>query len=72
MSDENITAALIASLRGQGGRFPNELREIEISLAALELRRAFHLMSRLRERGLWQPSPADAERLEDFWWEYGQ
>jgi hypothetical protein len=72
MTDANITAILLASLRGQAARFPTELRDIEVALNALELRRAYTLMNRLKERGVWQPG-ADAEQaLEDFWWEYGQ
>lgn len=63
---------LLNSLRSQADRYPTEMREIEISLAAQEFKRAFEMMSRLKERGLWQPA-ADAEAaLEDFWWEYGQ
>jgi hypothetical protein len=30
------------------------------------------MMTRLKERGLWQPSPEAEAALEDFWWEYGQ
>ena len=72
MSDTTFGAALLASLRSQSDRYPAELREIEISLAAQEFKRAFALMNRLKERGLWRPS-ADAEvALDDFWWEYGQ
>jgi len=63
---------LYASLRSQADRFPTEMREIEISLVAQEFKRAFGMMTRLKERGLWQPSPAAEEALEDFWWEYGQ
>ena len=48
------------------------MREIEISLIAMEFRRAFTLMTGLRDAGKWQPSPDDAENLEDFWWEYCQ
>ncbi len=72
MNDSAFGARLLASLRSQASRFPTEMREIEISLAAQEFKRAFAMMNRLKERGLWQPS-ADAEAaLEDFWWEYGQ
>jgi hypothetical protein len=72
MTEANITEVLLASLRREGHRFPSELRDIEVALAALELPRAFRLMSALEERGVWQPTPAEAEALEDFWWEYGQ
>ncbi len=64
--------SLLVSLRRDAPRYPFELREIEISVAAMEFRRAFSLMTGLRERGLWQPSVEDAESLEDFWWEYCQ
>lgn len=72
MSETNITQVLLASLRGQAGRFPAEARDIEVALAALELRRAFALMNRLKERGAWVLSPEAEQALEDFWWEYGQ
>lgn len=69
---DSDSGKLLASLRSQSDRYPTEMREIEISLIAQELKRAFHMMSRLKERGLWQPS-ADAEAaLDDFWWEFGQ
>ncbi len=72
MSDSTSGALLLASLRSQSDRYLTEMREIEISLAAQEFKRAFTLMSRLKERGLWRPA-ADAEAaLEDFWWDYGQ
>jgi hypothetical protein len=63
---------LYASLRSQSDRYPTEMREIEISLVAQEFKRAFGMMTRLKERGLWQPSPDAEAALEDFWWEYGQ
>jgi hypothetical protein len=63
---------LYASLRSQADRFPTEMREIEISLVAQEFKRAYGMMARLKERGLWQPSADAEEALEDFWWEYGQ
>jgi hypothetical protein len=72
MTEPNITEVLLASLRRQSSRFPTEVRDIEVALAALELRRAFTLMSRLKERGAWQLTPDEAAALEDFWWEYGQ
>jgi hypothetical protein len=72
MAEANITEVLLASLRRQGDHYSKELRDIEVALAALELPRAFRLMSALKERGVWQPTPAEAEALEDFWWEYGQ
>jgi len=72
MTDPNITEILLADLRRATDRYPSELRDIEISLAALELRRAYALMARLKESGKWQPSAAAEEALEDFWWEYGQ
>jgi hypothetical protein len=72
MAEANITEILLASLRRAGDRYPRELRDIEVALAALELPRAFRLMNALKERGVWQPSPVEAEALEDFWWEYGQ
>lgn len=72
MADVNMTEVLLASLRRQGDRFSVELRDIEVALAALELRRAFMLMERLKERGLWQLTADEAQALEDFWWEYGQ
>ncbi len=65
-------AILLASLRSQAHRYPAELREIEISLLAQEFKRAYVMICRLKERGLWQPSPEADEALEDFWWEYGQ
>ncbi|MGC8780529.1 MAG: hypothetical protein ACP5UQ_06655 [Anaerolineae bacterium] len=72
MSEAASGFILLSSLRSQSERYPTEMREIEISLAAQEFRRAFDMMSRLKARGLWQPA-ADAEAaLEDFWWEYGQ
>jgi hypothetical protein len=72
MTEANITAILLDSLRGQSARFPTELRDIEVALNALELRRAFTLMNRLKERGVWQPDETAEQALEDFWWEYGQ
>ncbi len=72
MPESNITETLLASLRRQGSRFPTQLRDIEVALAALELPRAFRLMSALKERDLWLPTPEEEEALEDFWWEYGQ
>lgn len=72
MSDATSGALLLASLRSSSDRYPTEMREIEISLAAQEFKRAFMLINRLKERGLWRPA-ADAEAaLEDFWWDYGQ
>ena len=68
----NITQVLLDSLRRQAARFPTEARDIEVAIAALELPRAFTLMSRLKERGLWQLTPEEEAALEDFWWEYGQ
>ena len=72
MTGENITETLLTSLRRDGARFPRELRDIEVALAALELPRAFRLMSALKDRGVWQPTPDEEAALEDFWWEYGQ
>ncbi len=72
MTEANITQILLNSLRGQAARFPTEARDIEIAVAALELRRAYVLMSRLKERGVWQLTPEDDRALEDFWWEYVQ
>lgn len=72
MTEANITEILLSSLRSQAARFPTELRDIEVALNALELRRAFTLMHRLKERGLWEPAAEASEALEDFWWEYGQ
>lgn len=72
MADNNITEVLLASLRRDGERYPRELRDIEVALAALELPRAFRLMSALKDRGVWQPTPEETDALEDFWWEYGQ
>jgi len=63
---------LYTSLRSQSDRFPTEMREIEISLVAQEFKRAYGMMTRLKERGLWQPAPEAEAALEDFWWEYGQ
>lgn len=72
MLESNITETLLKSLRRQGSRFPTQLRDIEVALAALELPRAFRLMDALRQMELWQPTPEEEEALEDFWWEYGQ
>ena len=72
MTGENITETLLTSLRRDGARFPRELRDIQVALAALELPRAFRLMSALKDRGVWQPTPDEEAALEDFWWEYGQ
>lgn len=72
MSELNITEVLLASLRRQRDRFPVELHDVEVALSSLELRRAFTLMERLKERGLWQLTADEAQALEDFWWEYGQ
>lgn len=72
MPAQTSAESLLTSLRSQADRFPHELREIEISLAAMEFRRAFDLMTQLRERGLWQPGSEDSDNLEDFWWEYCQ
>lgn len=72
MTEANVTEILMADLRRGATAYPAELREIEISLAALELRRACALMERLKEGGRWQPSPEAEAALEDFWWEYGQ
>lgn len=72
MTEANITEILLTSLRRVRDRYPTEIRDIEIALAALELPRAFRLMNTLKERGVWQPTPDEAAALEDFWWEYGQ
>lgn len=72
MVEPTITEILLASLRRQWDRFPTEARDIEVALAALELRRAFALMSRLKDRGLWDMTPEEDAALDDFWWEYGQ
>lgn len=73
MNEEaNVTQILLASLRRQAHRFPTEARDIEIAIAALELPRAFTLMNRLKERGVWQLTVEEEAALEDFWWEYGQ
>ena len=72
MSDPNITQVLLADLRQGAAAYPDQLREIEISLAARELRRAYALLARLKESGKWQPSPEAEAALEDFWREYGQ
>ncbi len=72
MASSTPTESLLSSLRRGISRYPFELREIEISIVAMEFRRAFDLMTGLRDRGLWQPSADDAESLEDFWWEYCQ
>jgi hypothetical protein len=72
MPEANITEILLASLRRQGSRFPAQLRDIDVALAALELPRAFRLMNALREGGLWQLTAEEEDALEDFWWEYGQ
>jgi len=70
--EPNITEVLLADLRRGAAAYPAELREIEISLTALELRRAYTLMARLKEHGKWRPLPEAEAALEDFWWEYGQ
>jgi hypothetical protein len=72
MTEPNSTEILLADLRRGADRYPAELRDIEISLAALELRRAYALMARLKDGGKWQPSAEAEAALEDFWWEYGQ
>jgi hypothetical protein len=72
MAESNITDVLLTSLRRQGTRYPKELHDIEVALAALELPRAFRLMEALKTRGVWQPTQDEAAALEDFWWEYGQ
>ena len=72
MPGSTPTESLLSSLRRGGERYPVELREIEISIVGMEFRRAFSLMTALRERGQWRPSADDAESLEDFWWEYCQ
>ncbi len=72
MTEANITEILRASLRRQAARFPTEARDIEVAVAALELPRAFMLMNRLKERGVWQLTTEEEAALEDFWWEYGQ
>jgi len=72
MASSTPTESLLSSLRRGSERYPLEMREIEISIVAMEFRRAFDLMASLRDRGLWQPSAEDAESLEDFWWEYCQ
>lgn len=72
MTEPNITQLLLASLRRQASRFPVEARDIEVAIAGLELPRAFTLMNRLKERGVWQLTPDEEAALEDFWWEHGQ
>jgi hypothetical protein len=72
MSEPNITEILRADLRRGAAAYPAQLREIEISLAARELRRVYTLLARLKESGKWEPSPEAEAALEDFWWEYGQ
>lgn len=72
MGESETMHSLYASLRSQSDRYPTEMREIEISLVAQEFKRAYGMMTRLKERGLWHPSPEVEDALEDFWWEYGQ
>ena len=72
MSKADPGQTLFASLRSQATRYPTEMREIEISIAAQEFKLAYDMMNRLKERGLWVPSPEADAALEDFWWEYGQ
>ena len=72
MLEPNITEILLASLRRQGSRFPTQLRDIEVALAALELPRAFRLMDALRQQEVWQPTLEEEEALEIFWWEHGR
>lgn len=72
MTETNITQVLLNSLHRQAARFPTEARDIEVAIAALELPRAFTLMSRLKEHGVWQLTAEEEAALEDFWWEYGQ
>ena len=72
MTESNITEILLVDLHRGAAGYSSELRDIEISLLALELRRAYTLMARLKESGKWQPSPEAEAALEDFWWEYGQ
>lgn len=67
-----MTSVLLASLRRGADRYAGELRDIEVALAALELRRAYDLMNRLMTRGVWEPDLAAREALEDFWWEHAQ
>ena len=72
MTEPNFTETLLADLRLRAASYPTELRDIEIALVGRELRRAYALMTRLKESGKWQPSPEAETALEDFWWEYGQ
>jgi hypothetical protein len=72
VAESEAGSPLLASLRSQSARFPAEMREFEISLVAQEFKRAYGMMARLKERGVWQPAPDATEALEDFWWEYGQ
>ena len=72
MGESEAGNPLYASLRSESDRYPTEMREIEISLVAQEFKRAYGMMTRLKERGLWQPAPEAEAALEDFWWEYGQ
>jgi hypothetical protein len=72
MSESHSAEVLWADLRQGAAAYPAQLREIEISLAARELRRVYVLMARLKESGQWLPSPEAEAALEDFWWEYGQ
>ncbi len=66
MADTNVTDILLAGLRRQRERYPKELHDIEVALAALELPRAFRLMEALKERGLWQPTPGRSRGARGF------
>lgn len=72
MTEPNFTEILLADLHSSAAGYPTDLRDIEIALVGRELRRAYALMSRLKDSGKWQPSAEADLALEDFWWEYGQ
>ncbi len=72
MNPSDSIETLLASLRPLATQHPAELREIEIAIVGREYKRAYTLMTRLKERGAWQPAREDEDALEDFWWEYGQ
>ena len=53
-------------------RFPGALRDIEVALSALELRRAFCVDGAAARTRARQLTSEEAQALEDYWWEYGQ
>ena len=70
MTPKASKEALLRSLQSQSIRFPQVMRDIETAIAGEEYRKAFLLITSLKDQELWKPTPEDEQALENFWWEY--